>query len=435
MNPKFQPVRGMRDILGEEAILKKRIEQIISQTAETYGFEPMQTPVLENLDLLTIKGGGGEEVEKELYTLEDRAGRKLGMRFEFTTSLARVVASNPDLPKPIKTFNMGTVYRYNNPQAFRFREFTQADCDIIGSNSPLADAECALFAIDVMKKIGFKDFYVRVNDRRLMSELLILTGVPATKAKETMRILDKLDKIGEKNVKKELEEKKIPTSVLNYLNAPLKKIKTELEKKKMNMEGIEALETFFEQIRKTGKEKYVRFDPSMVRGLEYYTGITFEVFSGINASVGGGGRYDNLIKDLGGPFLPAVGISFGIDRLTSSIEKKETNQRGVYLIPIGETQEEAFALVSELREKGIKAEMDMQKRNVGKNMNYANAKKIPIVLFLGEDELKKNVVKARNMKTGEEELVKITPVKKLFEYLEKKLGEKENNPTRSKTSF
>jgi histidyl-tRNA synthetase len=420
MSKKFQPVRGMRDIIGKEAKVKRQIEKVISDTAMQYGFEPMQTPILENLDLLTAKGGGGEEVGKELYLLEDQAGRALGMRFELTTSLARVVISNPDLPKPIKTFNIGTVYRYNNPQAYRFREFTQADCDIIGSNSSLADVECATIAIDVMQKLCFNDFYIRVNDRRLVNELLLLTGIPAGKGKEAMKILDKLDKIGEKGVKKELQAKKIPTGILAYLNAPLKKIKTSLEKKNFDLEGAEALESFFDKMKKLGKEKFVKFDPSMVRGLEYYTGIVFEIFSGINVSVGGGGRYDHLIKDFGGPLLPAVGISFGVDRIMAALgTNAKISTNGIYVIPIGKTQEEAFVLVSELREKGLKAEMDLQKRNVGKNMNYANAKQIPIVLFLGEDELKKNAVKVRNMENGEEELVKTKPMKKLVEYLEK----------------
>ncbi|MDZ4256279.1 MAG: ATP phosphoribosyltransferase regulatory subunit, partial [archaeon] len=164
----LQPVKGMRDILGKPARVKRWVEQIIYQKALQYGFEPMQVPVIEYYDLLAAKGGAGDAVQKEMFRLEDQSKRQLGLRFEFTTSLARVVIGNPDLPKPIKSFNLGTVYRYENPQAFRYREFTQGDVDIIGSPFPEADAECLSFAIDTMRALGFEDFSIRLNDRRIM---------------------------------------------------------------------------------------------------------------------------------------------------------------------------------------------------------------------------------------------------------------------------
>ncbi len=411
-----QPVKGMRDILGKQARVKRKIEFIITQTAQKYGFDPMQVPVLENLSVLTVKGGGGEAAEKELFTLDDQSGRKLGMRFEFTTSLARVVAGNPDLPKPIKTLNMGPVYRYDNPQFMRYREFTQGDCDIIGSNKPAADAECLMLALDVMQALGFTEFYLRVNDRRLINDILKMGNVTEDKAKDAMRTLDKLDKIGLEGVEKELREREIPTDVLSFLDKDFDQIKQMLAEKNVQSEGVAALETIFAQLESQKKMQFIKFDPSLIRGLDYYTGMVVEVFAGAKVSVGGGGRYDNLIKTLGGPDLPAVGISFGVDRLMDIlVERWNDVASEIYIIPIGNTLTQAQALASDLREQGLKVEVDLMQRNIGKNMQYADTKKVPIVLFLGEDELQKKSVKLRDMKTGEEKLFPLSPLKKLTE--------------------
>lgn len=406
-----QPVKGMRDLVGKQARLKRKIEATIANYASRYGFEPMQVPVVENLDTLTIKGGGGDEAVKELFTLEDQSGRKLGLRFEFTTSLARVIVGNPDLPKPIKTLNMGTVYRYDNPQAMRYREFTQADLDIIGTTNPAAEAELISAVIDIVQELGFTDFYVRINDRRIINALLAQCEIPEEKMKDAMRILDKLDKIGMEGVKKELERQNINTKMCTFLDNSLSALKKELEKGSRDMSGILALEKIIDILDGQKKSKFVKFDASLVRGLEYYTGPVFELFTGATVSVGGGGRYDNLIKTLGGPDLPAVGISFGVDRLLDLlIEKYDEPSIDVFVIPIGPTFNEAQKITSELRETGLRVEIDLMGRGIGKNLNYANSKQIPIVLFLGEDELKTKKTKLRDMKTGTEKMIPLTPV-------------------------
>lgn len=420
-----QPVKGMRDILGKQARVKRKIEFIITQTAQKYGFDPMQVPVLENLAVLTVKGGGGEEAEKELFTLEDQSGRKLGMRFEFTTSLARVVAGNPDLPKPIKTLNMGPVYRYDNPQFMRYREFTQGDCDIIGSNKPAADAECLMLALDVMQALGFTEFYLRVNDRRLINDILKMGNVSEDKAKDAMRTLDKLDKIGLEGVEKELREHGISTEVLSYLDKDFETIQRMLAEKNVQSEGIKSLENIFAQLDAQKKMGFIKFDPSLIRGLDYYTGMVVEVFAGAKVSVGGGGRYDNLIKTLGGPDLPAVGISFGVDRLMDILVERWVDiPAELFIIPIGNTLNACQTLASELRAKEFKVEVDLMARNIGKNMQYANNKQVPIVLFLGEDEMKQNSVKLRDMKTGDEKMFPLSPLNKLVDEIKGVLAQK-----------
>ncbi|MEK6902657.1 MAG: histidine--tRNA ligase, partial [archaeon] len=374
------------------------------------GFEPMQVPVVENLETLTIKGGGGEEAIKELFTLEDQSGRKLGLRFEFTTSLARVIAGNPDLPKPIKALNMGTVYRYGNPQAMRYREFTQGDCDIIGVKDVTAEAELLALGIDVLNELNMKEFYFRLNDRRITNAMLLACDIREEKTKEAMRSLDKLDKIGMEGVEKELRAKNISTTILSYLEKTLPQIKKELEKKNLDLSGVEALEKIMETLKGQKKDSFLKFDPSLVRGLEYYTGPVWEIYGGVSVSVGSGGRYDNLIKSLGGPDVPAVGISFGVDRLLDVLLETYTDPSvDVFVIPIGPTFNEAQNLTSALRDEGLRVEIDLMGRGIGKNLNYANAKQIPIVLFLGEDELKAKKTKLRDMVSGTEKMIALNP--------------------------
>lgn len=420
-----QPVKGMRDILGKQARVKRKIEFIITQTAQKYGFDPMQVPVLENLAVLTVKGGGGEAAEKELFTLEDQSGRKLGMRFEFTTSLARVVAGNPDLPKPIKALNMGPVYRYDNPQFMRYREFTQGDCDIIGSNKPAADAECLMLAIDVMQELGFTEFFLRVNDRRLINDILRMGNVPDEKAKDAMRTLDKMDKIGLEGVEKELREREIPTDVLSFLDKDFETIQRMLKEKNVESQGVISLKAIFSQLEAQNKMQFIKFDPSLIRGLDYYTGPVWEIFAGVQVAVGSGGRYDNLIKTLGGPDLPAVGVSFGVDRLMDILVERWVDLPAeLFIIPIGNTLNQSQTLASLLREKNFKVEVDLMQRNIGKNMQYANNKQVPIVLFLGEDEMKQNAVKLRDMKSGDEKLFPLSPPAKLIAEINSILGKK-----------
>ncbi|MEK6821139.1 MAG: histidine--tRNA ligase, partial [archaeon] len=361
-----QPVKGMRDIIGKPARLKRWVEATIGKTVAKYGFDPIQLPVLENLETLTLKGGGGDDVGKELYTLEDQSGRKLGLRYEHTTSLARMLAANPELPKPVKAFNLGNVYRYDNPQAFRYREFTQADCDIIGSTHASADAECVSIAVDAMTALGFAEFRIRINDRRIMNAMLSLCEVPATHAKDAMRIIDKLDKIGAEGVKAELEKHAIPTGILAYLAQPLPKIKKALEEANHDVAGVHALEKLFASLENMGHLSHTVFDLSLVRGLEYYTGSVFEIYAGLHVSVGGGGRYDELIRTLGGPQTPAVGISFGVDRLVDALSTT-WNHPGThaYIIPIGNTYPTAQLLARQLRDHGHATEIDIMGRSIG----------------------------------------------------------------------
>jgi histidyl-tRNA synthetase len=419
---KFQTVRGMRDFLPKEMQKKQFIEDTCRQVFELFGFKPLQTPVVEDLRLLTAKGAGGEEIKKEIYAFKDQSGREIGLRFDFTVPLGRVVAGNPQLVKPFKRYQIGTVYRYDRPGKGRWREFTQADIDIIGSNSMLAETECLLATKEVFKRIGLK-VKVRVNNRKLLEDIAELNGVKKTQTLDCFRCLDKLEKFGRNAVEKELKQKGISTEILEVIERnSFKEIEEEFERKKIKSKGLQELKELLELMEKTKAKDFMEIDLRLARGLDYYTGTVFEVSTGKGNSVGGGGRYDQLVELYGGTKQPAVGISFGVDRILELIAEKlpEKPVKLVFLAPIGQKIAlKALELLQELRRKGIPAEIDLMNRSVSKNLEYANKQGIAFVIVLGEKELKEKKFKAKEMSSGKETIIGFNELSKLKELVKK----------------
>jgi len=412
----FQTVRGMRDFAPEKAGKKQWIEAKIKTVFERYGFVPLETPVVEDYGLLAKKGSGGEAIKDEIYCFKDKSGRELGLRFDLTVPLARFVASNPQMPKPFKRYQIGPVYRYDRPGASRYRSFTQADWDIVGSTGTMADFETIAVAIDAMKGLGFKkgEFKVRVNNRKLLEEVALCCNVAKGKIVDCFRCLDKLDKIGEKGVEKELVEKGIDAQILGQLNV-----------KKMNGLKLEEMEGLLALLKKNGLDAFVEFDLSLARGLEYYTGIVFEVCVKGGPSVGGGGRYDKLVESYGGQATPAVGCSFGVDRLLDVLGERVKVQKGpkVLVVPVGrELQEKALDLVQKIRGLGVNTAMDLNSRGISKNLDYANKLGIPFVVILGEKELKAKEFSLKEMASGKEKKIKMADLGKLQKLVERKQG-------------
>jgi len=297
---KFQPPKGTRDLMPEDAERLNYVKSVVSQVFESFGFRPVYTPAFESFDLLSAKGGLGEAVKDEIYYFKDKSERELGLRFDQTMPLARIMASNPQMPKPFKRYAVGQVWRYDNPQAMRWREFWQADVDIIGSKSLSADAEVVAAACECLDRLGFRDYKVRVNNRKFL-DARIGESVGA-KLAQIYRILDKLDKIGEEGVRSELKK----------IGCDKKEILSVISDKSCAKEDVD-IKGFLKMMRSFGFEKRVEVDASLVRGLEYYTGLVFEISIGFGVSCGGGGRYDNLIEKVGGQKTEAVGISLGLD--------------------------------------------------------------------------------------------------------------------------
>jgi histidyl-tRNA synthetase len=412
----FQTVRGMRDLLPAEMRKKQFVIDRLRAAFEKYGFEPLQTPALESLELLGAKGGAGEEIKREIYAFKDQGDRDVGMRFDFTVPIARVVAGNPGLPKPFKRYQIGEVWRYDRPGAERWREFTQADVDVFGVPGVAADFLCVQVAIDAMRALGFKDFKVRLNNRSVLDAMMETARVPPAKRLDAFRAIDKLDKLGWDGVRAELKARGVP-KIEELARLIQKNDLAGLEKTESGKRGLAELKEFLEMAENAGVKKFVDVDLSLVRGLEYYTGLVFEITAGGKTSCGAGGRYDKLIGLYGGQPTPATGISFGVDRLVTLMEKD-----GLFP-PLGppamlvaaandDVRAKAEQVALALREKGVACETDLMGRSLRKQFDYANSRGITKILIVGPKDLAEGMVTLRDMATGKEERKKLADLTK-----------------------
>ncbi|MFH1408813.1 MAG: histidine--tRNA ligase [Nanoarchaeota archaeon] len=403
----MQLAKGTRDIAPEQKLQLNKVVNTLVAVFERFGYVPLETPIIERSETLSSKYAGGEEILKEMFTLKDQGKRELGLRYDLTVPFCRYISMNPELKMPFKRYAMGKVFRDGPIKLGRYREFWQCDADMVGSKSMRADADIILLALYAFKELGFA-IEIKINNRKLLNGIMKQAGIKDVEG--AILSLDKLEKFGKDAVVKELNGKGIGGDAVKKLFlfmvsdlAKLKILITDDEGK----EGLAELEELFSYLG----DKACVFDVSLARGLAYYTGTVYEVYlkkSPIKSSVAAGGRYDNMIGQLLGSKLPfpALGISFGLDVLADALPsatQKTTTQ--LFVIPIG-TVKESMKLASFFREKGINTDLDVVGRGISKNLNYVNAKGIPFVVFVGEDELKKGDFKLRDMNSGEEVFLK-----------------------------
>ncbi|MEK6903331.1 MAG: histidine--tRNA ligase [Nanoarchaeota archaeon] len=410
--------KGTRDFLPEEKILRQEVESTIRRTFERYGFSPMETPTLERFDVLSAKFAGGEEILKETFKLEDQGKRELGLRYDLTVPLTRVIAMNQQLRLPFKRYQIGSVFRDGPLKLGRYREFVQCDIDTVGVPSIKAEAEVLSVAKDIFAALNVP-IKIRVNNRKILDGLMKKAKIKDEQQESIILVLDKLEKLGLDVVKTELKQKGVGEATSKELiswitmhgsnKEKIEKLKAVLKEN----EGIREIEELLVYIPE------VEIDVSLARGFVYYTGTFMEVYaqeSAVKSSLAGGGRYDKLIgRFTNEKEFPAVGISFGLDVMCDVLqeqnrEKKETYTR-VFIIPI-KTFQQSWQVAQELRKAGINTEIDLLEKSVGKNLEYVNKKKIPFAIFIGEEELKKKCVKLRDMKSGEETLATIAEIVK-----------------------
>jgi len=353
-------------------------------------------------------------------------GRRVGLRFDLTVPLARVMASNPNLNLPFKRYQIERVWRYGDIAKDRLREFLQADIDVVGSNNMLADAEIIACTVSILNSLGFKQFSVRINNRKILEALVKYAGVENNKITDVFRTIDKFEKIGIESVKKELEEKEVSKNSIEKM-LELIKIKGEPEvvlnkiEKVIKTEGIEELRQIISYLKEMKVKPKFEIDLSLARGLDYYTGPIFEVFAeeGIG-SIAGGGRYDKMIGLFSGKDIPATGISFGIERIIEVMKERkmvEVKKSGikVFVVAVNDkVRDKVLEIVQLLRNELISTDFDLRSRSLSKQLDYVNSLGIPNVIIVGEKELKNNSVKLRNMDTGREVLVKIDDIVKSF---------------------
>lgn len=405
-----QTLKGFRDFLPNEKRKRDYITAIIRKTFETHGFEPVETPTLEYASLLL--GKYGVEADKLVYTFEDQGERQIGLRYDQTVPTARLLAQYKHLlPKYFRRYQIQNVFRAEKPQKGRFRELTQCDCDIFGSTSPLADAEILAVFYNVYKNIGLKDIQIVINDRQTLVQTLTPFATEQINVFSIIQSIDKLDKIATEGVVEDLVKKGLSH---NTAVQALEKIQ--------NTAMSDNLKTIEQYALQLGiPEKSLIFRPTLARGLDYYTGLIFESqlpdYSA--GSLGGGGRYDNLIQQLGGENTPAVGFAVGFDRTVEIAETKglipQDGATAQVLVTIfNETlAENAFYIAQILRKEGIPAEVYPETSDkLGKQMKYANDRLMPFVIIVGPDEAKENMAVIKNMKSGEEKKVLIKVIDK-----------------------
>jgi histidyl-tRNA synthetase len=417
-----------------------RVKDYLMKTAidifQKFGYEPLDSPVMELWETLSAKGG--EDVEAETFKFTDKGEREVGLRFDLTVPLARIAATNPHLPKPFKRYAIGKAWRYDRPQAGRYREFEQADVDIIGAASPAADAEVVLVALEFLRRVFKDDYVIKINNRKVLKGLTERAGVPDDLAFECFRAIDKLDKIGRKGVLKELNDRGISKESSDFLIdainikgsgvESLEEFRKILTGSAIGIEGVEELVSMAQIFDDSGVSEKVQFDLSLARGLDYYTGPVFEGRYLGKPKVGailGGGRYDHLIERFGGPSTPATGISLGIGRMIEVVVAQGlpdgiVKNLDVFIAPIKQPMvRHAMALQSSLIREDISCEVDLMDRSLKKLFAQADSKNATLTIIVGERDMENGEVSVRDMKTKDTAQVKFESV---VDFVKKALG-------------
>ncbi len=405
-NHRIEPrlLKGFRDTLPDRLLARNQLIQLISQTLTTFGFLPLETPTLEYAEIL--EGKLGDEGEKLLYKFVDHGGRQVAMRYDFTVPLARVAAQYPDLLKPFKRYQVGPVWRADNTQRGRYREFYQFDMDIVGSDSIIADAEILVLMQDILVALGISTFTIRVNDREGMLKVATKLKLDHTQQKIFFTGLDKYDKIGNEGVHQYWHDQGLEVfKDKNYLEVieSMGEFKDKSQRLYQVLHKAEALGL---------RKDYYQVDPTIVRGLDYYTGIVFETIltdAPEFGSIFSGGRYDGLVGRFAKQPIPAVGASVGLDRLMSAMEElgllpeAMTTTQVFVTVFNSELVDESLTVAHALRQGGIATETSYQAGGLGKQLKLAAAKGVPYVIIVGPDEAKNNQVVLRNLASGQEQ--------------------------------
>jgi histidyl-tRNA synthetase len=416
--------KGMRDFLPEDVIKREYVFGVITEVFQAFGFEPIGTPVLEMGE--TLLGKYGQDAEKLIFHAQHPGGKEeLALRYDLTVPLSRYVAMHEnELTMPFRRYHIAPVWRAERPQKGRYREFYQCDADIVGIQSVAADAEIVSVVTTVLRRLGFADFSIKVNNRKILTGIGIYAGVPDAQLGDLYRSIDKLDKIGLDGVVRELQQNGIAGDAISRMMSLLERrdsglaalghVREELDGIDIAQEGITELEQMVGYMDAMGvPPENVDIDFAMVRGLSYYTGPIFEtsITKPDNlGSVTGGGRYDDLIGLFRRESLPNTGTSLGLERIIDLMDLLNLYPPGLtvvvqVLVTVfdEETQAEALKLANRLRNSGIRTEAYLNpKRAIGRQVQYADRKGVPIVAFLGSDEVAQGIVKLKRLSDGHE---------------------------------
>ena len=409
MEEKIKIPRGTRDFSPDEMFKRRYVERTIREIFQSFGYKEVQTPTFEHLELFTLKSG--EEIIEEIYAFKDKGSRDLALRPELTAPVIRFYVEKMQMePKPLKLFYIGNCYRYDRPQRGRYREFTQVGCELIGTDTPEAHAELIYLSYTILRNIGLKNIVLRLGNLDIIYSFLENMGVKKNQFRELMHLIDKSRFY-------ELEKKLFEMRVA--------KSKVKMFKEFLNCNNIEKLREFIETpavdrfreiidfLKVFGIDKF-EIDMKIVRGLDYYKGIVFEIDApilGAEKQLCGGGEYE-LIPLFGGKEVPTAGFAIGFDRAIIALEEEgyvfPEQKLDVYVIPINEKMlKNAIKIVNLLREKNIIADVDLMRRGLAKSLKYASSVKAKKAIIVGPKELEKENVIVRDMDSGKQIEVKI----------------------------
>jgi histidyl-tRNA synthetase len=416
----FSLPRGMKDIEPEEMAKRLWISDKIRDVLRNYGFQLLEPSPVETLETLEAKSGPG--IRDEIYWFKDKADRNLGLRFDLTVGMTRMIANRFDLPEPIKIGSIGGVWRYDEPQFARYRYFTQWDAEIYGVAEPTADAEIISLASDILDSVGLKDHEIRISNRKLAEGFLQSMGLNSPEELERMlRIIDGMGKkrpeetegeLGRAGLSKDRVQRIMGfADIVGLPDKVLPDLEKKLPRNEMISKGLQEISGTIENVDALGKRSKVKVDLGIVRGISYYDGTIFEVFDSAGEDLGtvcGGGRFDKLCRIYGKRDMPATGIAGGFERLMLSLERKglfpDTDQNPQVFIAMAgeEVKKETVEVLKMFRAEGVRADRDLKERPLKKQMEYASSIKTRLVVIVGPRELKEGNVRLRDMKTGEE---------------------------------
>lgn len=413
MNQSPQTLKGFRDFLPEEKRKRDWVQKKIVETFEIFGFEPLETPTLEYAALL--KGKYGDEADKLLYTFTDKGDREVGLRYDQTVPTARVLGQYQNLlPKYFRRYQIQNVFRADKPQKGRYREFTQCDIDIFGSQPPVTDAEILACTFQAYTNIGFNQIQIWINDRNTLLQTLSPYATKTVNVFSIIQTLDKLDKQDSQEIKTELINKGLSHDASDQILEVVSQANMSTE-----------LQSIIDTAVNLGVPRdSMIFSPTLARGLDYYTGMIFEVKSPefSTGSLGGGGRYDQLLYDLAGISMPAVGMAFGFDRTVEAADQldliptqKSTAQ---ILVTVFDQSfaDKSLTIANQFRQAGIKTELYPNYDKLAKQFKLANLKQIPYVAVIGQEEAEQNLITLKNMQTGEQVRLTLTDVIRTVEH-------------------
>ncbi|MAJ28368.1 histidine--tRNA ligase [bacterium TMED181] len=423
---KVQCLKGFRDYLPGEMLQKERMLASVREVFEQHGYPPLMTPALEYAEVLT--GKYGDEGEMLLYRFRDNGDRDVALRYDLTVPLARVLAEHGDIGMPFRRYQIAPVWRAEKPARGRFREFMQCDVDLIGVDTAAADAEMLVIGAAVMKRFGIESYRLRINHRGLLTALCRLVGLEGEAESDFLRILDKLDKIGEEKFRSEVSAisgldasglDRVLEVVLCELQEPrevISHITAVLGEDDQAREAIDRMSAILDIVEASGIASVCQIDPSIARGLSYYTGLVYETFLDDLPQVGSvmsGGRYNDLVGMFSGKDLPAIGISLGIDRLFYALGELdllsgEQQPAKVLVVQFSEELASAsFAAAAKLRQSGVDTLVYPKDAKVKKQLQYAQKSGIPFVIVIGEEESRSGTVQFRDMDAGSQEEISL----------------------------